>query len=75
MKGRRRLKEIIDGWHNYIIRNPTTEAEALRRAEFCVNCEYRTFVNTCSICNCPLAVKTRSGDSKCPHPDGNKWKK
>jgi hypothetical protein len=75
MKDKRKLKEIVDGWQNYIIRNPTTEAEALRRASFCSTCDQRSFINTCNACGCPLAMRTRSDGSICPHPDGDKWKK
>jgi len=27
----------------------------------------------CSVCGCSLALKLRSLDSSCPHPDGPKW--
>ena len=28
----------------------------------------------CGVCGCSLALKLRSMDSSCPHPDGPKWK-
>ena len=28
----------------------------------------------CSVCGCSLALKLRSLESECPHPDGPKWK-
>jgi len=27
----------------------------------------------CSVCGCSLALKLRSLDSECPHPDGARW--
>jgi hypothetical protein len=28
----------------------------------------------CAVCGCSLALKLRSLESECPHPDGPKWK-
>lgn len=28
----------------------------------------------CGVCGCSLTLLTRSFDSECPHPKGNKWK-
>lgn len=72
------IKEIIDGWKNFIVRTPLVEEEAERRANICTRCEYakNDGIPRCGICNCPLAMKTRSSLSECPYPKekgGAKW--
>jgi hypothetical protein len=73
------IKEIFEGWKNYIVKTPLVEAEAKRRAEICASCEHAKDdlgVPRCGICNCPLAMKTRSAKSECPNPQskgGPKW--
>lgn len=73
------IKEIFEGWKNYIVKTPLVEAEAKRRAEICALCEHAKDdfgVPRCGICNCPLAMKTRSAKSECPNPQskgGPKW--
>ena len=71
---RKKIEEITEGWQNWVIKDPIVEKEAEKRALICHGCPERNKVlNICSICTCPLQVKTRSGKSICPHPDGNKW--
>lgn len=60
-----KLKEIYDGWHNYIFPTPEIEALAKRRAAICAECEHLV-LGVCSICGCPSAGKTRSPESSCP---------
>jgi uncharacterized paraquat-inducible protein A len=70
------VSEIVDGYKNWLVRTPTTEKESQRRTEICSNCDLSKNIlgiATCTGCNCPLAVKTRSALSECPHPKGNKW--
>ena len=73
------IKEIFEGWKNYIVKTPLVEAEAKRRVEICASCEHAKDdlgVPRCGICNCPLAMKTRSAKSECPNPQskgGPKW--
>lgn len=72
----KQTKDIIDGWKNYIIPNPNTEAESLRRTAICVECpliKNDGIINRCSVCNCPTAMMTRSKNKECEHPDGSKW--
>jgi hypothetical protein len=33
------INEIVEGWKNYIVKNPLVEAEAKRRAAICSSCE------------------------------------
>jgi hypothetical protein len=70
--------DIIDGWKNYVFRNPLTEAESLRRTAICVECPLLKNdildIPRCGVCNCPLAMMTRSKNKECEHPDGSKWK-
>jgi hypothetical protein len=73
------INEIIEGWKNYIVKNPLVEAEAKRRASICASCKHAKNdmgIPRCGICNCPLAMKTRSMKSECPNPKeegGAKW--
>jgi hypothetical protein len=73
------IDEIVEGWKNYIVKTPLVEAEAKRRAEICASCEHAKddlAMPRCGICNCPLAIKTRSMKSECPNPKdkgGPKW--
>ncbi len=73
------IREIIDGWKNYIVKNPLVEEEAKRRAKICADCKHSKDnfdIPRCGICNCPLAMKTRSSKSECPNPKnegGAKW--
>lgn len=75
------IGEILDGWKHFLIRTPVTEKVAKERARICASCEYsgevihnNLHVKGCTECGCPLAFKTRSMKSSCPHPDGPKWK-
>ena len=38
------LANIIDGWSNYLIENPTTEVTAKKRASICASCPNAKFV-------------------------------
>jgi predicted RNA-binding Zn-ribbon protein involved in translation (DUF1610 family) len=73
------IREIIDGWKNYVFKNPLVEEEAKRRVEICASCEHSKKVlgnPVCTLCGCPLAMKTRSSKSECPNPidnGGAKW--
>jgi hypothetical protein len=73
------IDEIVEGWKNYIVKNPLVEAEAKRRAAICASCEHAKNsldMPRCGVCNCPLAIKTRSMKSECPNPKdkgGPKW--
>jgi len=79
------VKNILNGWQNFIFHNQVTEKLAKERASFCVNCpklkkgKLLSFLNDdlkeiegyyCDICKCPLSGKIRSKEEKC---DLNKW--
>ena len=78
------LKEILNGWKNFLSKSEITEAVACHRAKICAACPHAkkgsllTFIKDtltevqgayCSICKCPLSAKVRSNDI-CPE---NKW--
>lgn len=79
------VKNILNGWQNFIDKSEVTETLAFQRALKCVDCvELKkggllSFMNDdlkeiqghyCNICKCPLSAKLRSKDAKC---DLNKW--
>ena len=66
------LSEILDGWKNYIFENEEIERIAKERITICSTCEELRKNNTCKLCGCKMAIKTRSIDSECPHED-KKW--
>lgn len=84
-----KLSEIVTGWRNYAIENPVAEREAKRRSKICSGCEYAVKsgilililkdrikeINgySCEICDCPFSSFLRSPESKCKHPNNNKW--
>lgn len=71
------VKEIINGFKNYIFKNEVVEVAAMRRLEFCYSCQLRDGgvcsknkqFNGIKGCGCAIKLKARSG-SKCPL---NKW--
>jgi hypothetical protein len=79
------LYNIINGWKNYITKDKDIELLANERVVNCVSCEYKkeskvfgwvkdevTEINAtvCSLCDCPIAMKIRSKNEKCPK---GKW--
>jgi len=66
------LKEIYDGWKNFIFENKEVEALAKERMEICVDCQFFRTNKTCEKCGCYMPAKTRSPHSKCPE---NFWLK
>lgn len=74
----------MEGLYNFIIKKDPVEAVAEKRLSICQGCPSLDRVGTdcavkgtepcCAICGCSLALKLRSMDSACPHPDGPKWK-
>ncbi len=72
-----KINDIVDGWYNYVVRNPTTEAESLRRAAICAECpllgKNRLGLIACTECGCPSSMMTRSKNKECEHPEGSKW--
>jgi len=79
------VKNILNGWQNFIDKSEVTETLAVQRALNCVDCvELKkggllSFMNDdlkeiqghyCNICKCPLSAKLRSLNEVCPL---NKW--
>ena len=79
------LKNLVNGWVNYIFEDEETEKMAYKRAEICASCpsnkhgDLLVFLNDklqsikgnyCSECGCPLSPKLRSPNEKC---DAKKW--
>ena len=71
------VDEILPGYRNFVFHDPKVEAVAKERLKLCVECEHLNhFVRSkkwgkkCSVCGCPVLVKIRSMDSKCPK---GKW--
>ncbi len=65
------MEQIVDGWKNYIFRNPTTEEMGRERLKKCLTCEWRSKIsNRCKMCGCFIPTAVRSTPKKCPI---NKW--
>lgn len=81
-----KIKNIINGWGNYIFPSAYIENLAQERAKKCGSCKHAkemlldTFMPdytikcikglACDICKCPLSTKLRSEEETCPQ---NKW--
>lgn len=75
-----KLKNIINGWSNYMVEDPVVEAVALQRAKICSKCPFAVEMSIklkeknlknikgmkCNRCGCPLSAKTRSLNDNCP---------
>ena len=76
-----KIKNIINGWQNFISKSEVSEDLVVQRAVHCVSCtELKKgvllsmlkddFVEiqgySCNICNCPLSAKLRSEKETCP---------
>ena len=79
-----KVKDVLQGWKNYIDKSEVVEKVAEQRANICSVCPHAVkdkiliFVKddfkeveglVCDLCKCPLSAKIRS-NSKC---DLNKW--
>lgn len=75
------LYRIIEGWGNYLTKSEKIEALANERALKCVPCKFKKQskvfgwvsdeikeinASVCSLCDCPIAMKVRSKNEKCP---------
>lgn len=80
-----KIKNILQGWANFISKSEVTEELAFLRAEKCSVCpnakqgKLLAFLNDdlkeiqgayCDLCKCPLSAKVRSINEKC---DLNEW--
>ena len=75
------IKNILNGWQNFISKSEVTERLASDRAMECIGCENAKFSKTievfikddfeeiegylCKLCKCPLSAKIRSVSEKC----------
>lgn len=79
------LKNLVNGWTNYVFENKEIEKLAYERAEICSKCpsnlrgDILVMLNDklqsikgryCSECGCPLSPKIRGENSEC---DAGKW--
>ncbi|TXK78694.1 hypothetical protein [Mesonia sp. K4-1] len=80
------IKDILNGWKNYVVPDAIIDQEAEVRAEICASCPFakkgkfsamlRDYKfheiegHYCGKCKCPLSPKVRSKNEKCPL---NKW--
>jgi len=75
---------IIEGLRNFLFKKDPIEVIARKRLYTCMSCTSIDKKGTscvvngtqpcCAVCGCSLALKLRSMESECPHPDGPKWK-
>lgn len=75
---------IWQGLMNKIFKKDPIEKLYKERLEICKGCDFMDKVGTtcvmpgtqpcCAACGCSFALKLRSPDSECAHPDGPKWK-
>jgi len=79
------VSKIINGWYHYLSGNTEVEKLANKRAKICAVCphkkESKVFAwvkddikeingTICNKCSCPIAMKVRSINEKCPI---NEW--
>ena len=79
------VKNILNGWQNFILKSEVTETMAEHRAGHCIVCpEFKEgkllamikddFKEVegyyCNLCKCPISAKIRSEKETC---DLNKW--
>lgn len=75
-----KLKQIYEGWKNYVFLNEEVEKAARVKADICSKCpnavedKWFDLVDErieelsglkCKLCDCPLSTLTRSKDKKC----------
>ena len=80
------IKNILNGWQNFISKSEVSEQLASDRALECIGCEHAKFKKSievfikddfkeiegyiCNLCKCPISAKIRSVNEKC---DIDKW--
>ena len=68
---RKKAAEIADGYKNLIksqlgLSSENDEKVFEARREICNACEFKSKLDICLKCGCPLGVKTKSLKTKCP---------
>lgn len=71
----KKAKEIAQGYKNLLksklgLSSEEDEKIFNARRKVCDSCEFKSKIDTCLKCHCPLAAKTRSYVSSCPE---NLW--
>ena len=62
-----KLKNIYNGWKNFIFPDEETEKIAKERAVECAGCKYLSSRFTvCKLCKCYIPAKIRVLDEQCP---------
>ena len=66
-----KAKEIAEGYTNLVksklgLSSAQDEKVFKARREICDECQFKSAMDRCLKCGCPLAAKTRSLISKCP---------
>ena len=64
------ITQIVDGIKNYVLPMQDSEKLSEARLKVCNQCEHKTNTNTCGLCGCLLAFKSRTLKSDCP---AGKW--
>lgn len=75
------IKNILNGWQNFIFKNEVTEKLAEIRAEHCAKCPHLKYGSMlsmvkdelkeieshyCGKCTCPISAKIRTQNETCP---------
>ncbi len=76
------LRNILNGWSNFMSKSEVAEMVAVSRGSYCIDCKEAKFSKTvkafvkdelkeiegfvCGVCNCPLSAKLRSENEQCP---------
>tara|TARA_R110000796_G_scaffold181330_1_gene297857 strand:- start:19737 stop:19964 length:228 start_codon:yes stop_codon:yes gene_type:complete len=66
-----KAEEIAEGYTNLVksklgLSSAQDEKVFKARREICDACQFKSAMDRCLKCSCPLAAKTRSFKSKCP---------
>jgi hypothetical protein len=79
------IRNILNGWHNFLSKSEVSERLASDRAMECIGCPHAkkglltVFIKDdfeeiqgyyCNLCKCPISAKIRSKKEKC---DIDKW--
>lgn len=73
-----KIKEIGSGYKNFLksklgLSSEEDEKVFAERLAICKACPNVTKINTCSLCGCPLDVKTKSMYSECADKENRRW--
>lgn len=76
-----KIKNILNGWQNFIAKSEVSELIAVQRGQHCLECvelkegrllnlikdEFKEIEGFyCGVCHCPLSAKLRSENETCP---------